>query len=1053
MSSLLAYGQGFLTGDIGAGAGLTEPWAPFFGWGDGGAISLDQQQHGNGSEETPVAAASDFFSLIQEGAPKEEETLASPEISSICSTKKELHWDSPPQSPSTVFFHLPYSVLQIVATGTKASAVVVGIFQDGSACSVEVLLHLPRSLQFDDTFEFRPELLASIDGKVRSTENLDLPEQFQRALGKRPRSFLAHHFSLEKYRGIIFGLWQDEAPGTAEAVFSDSVASLPMLLSNRINARKYEHLGRRFDAILKVIPEAVVFVDDKCAQVVINPAAAALLELPSHGEVDPCKVAHAMRKLTERCSARTDPQHWMRLLSADDELEVEEDWELKNPRRILHVRSYPVSSHAAHGRLWIYEDVTAPRDAEAAIEAANKAKSRFLAMMSHELRTPMTGVLGMLDLLQLTSLVPEQQGLMKIMQESAEGLMDVINNILDFCKIEAGRLILEEIDFSLIDIFKQICELSKKDLAEKGLELRMVPQAGTRNVVRGDPVRLRQLLRNLISNAIKFTDRGRVTVSWRFLDSRFCDATVSETSSAPPKRSDFHDRLMQARQDNCAIKQTVSADGWSVLTVDCSGGCPMPSAEPLSSVPKNRVLEDQSRQKNSASDTVSSGFLPVTKKRPASEAFGMSSPGQSFSSQRSAGVGETHSLTSGLTFDGDRGQTCARVPPSSASEEVGFRPAKFPRKSLGNFESMQAKSSLTRQPQRGVPYVASKGLPQKEWARSEDSAREPCVQSPAHHISSRTREAGEGSLVSAACPSGVETPRRNEGDKSGTKFSLTYPGAGDRREAPAAPRGVQICRVCDGVTYDSEDVGNRSQQDERLWLEVKVTDTGLGMGEEQLQKLFLASQAGSQRRDAAGTGLGLAICKGLLSLIGGKLQLQSKVGEGTIVTVTLPLLLPAEEAVEVLGESADPVQNLAPTQPPVVQKETLETSAVKESTVSVLVAEDNLVNQLLIRKMFRHYGHTVDVVGNGKLAVEAVQKKEFDLVLMDVQMPILDGLSATKAIRALPAPTSSVPIYALSADTPGSGPMEETGLDGYLSKPIAWEKISGLVEKIISSKK
>lgn len=81
-----------------------------------------------------------------------------------------------------------------------------------------------------------------------------------------------------------------------------------MLLSNRINARKYEHLGRRFDAILKVMPEAVVFVDDGCAQVVINPAAAALLELPTHGEVDPSKVAGAMRKLTERCSTRTDPQ-------------------------------------------------------------------------------------------------------------------------------------------------------------------------------------------------------------------------------------------------------------------------------------------------------------------------------------------------------------------------------------------------------------------------------------------------------------------------------------------------------------------------------------------------------------------------------------------------------------------------------------------------------------------------------------------------------------------------------------------------------------------------
>ncbi|KAL2611752.1 hypothetical protein R1flu_023444 [Riccia fluitans] len=1019
MSSLLAYGQGFLTGDIGAGAGLTEPWAQSFGWVDGGSVSTDQEP-GDGSEETP-GAASDFFSLIQEGAPKEEEAPSSPKISSSCPTKRELHWYSPLQSSSTVFFHLPYSVLQIVATGTKADAVMAGVFQDGSACSVEILLHLPRSLKFDESFEFKPELLVSIDGKVKSTENLDLPVEFQRALGKRAKFFLAQQFSLEKYRGIIIGLWHDEVPATAEAVIADSVESLPMLLSNRINARKYEHLGRRFDAILKVMPEAVVFVDDKCAQVVINPAAAALLELPSHGEIDPYLVAQAMKKLTERCSARTDPQHWMKLLSADDELEIEEDWELKNPRRILHVRSYPVSSHAAHGRLWLYEDVTAPRDAEAAIEDANMAKSRFLAMMSHELRTPMTGVLGMLDLLQLTSMVPEQQGLMKIMQESAEGLMDVINNILDFCKIEAGRLTLEEIDFSLSDIFKQICELSKKDLLEKGLELRMVPHLGNKNVVKGDPVRLRQILRILVSNAIKFTDHGSVTVSWCFLDSRFCDATVSETSPSPAKRREYLNRLVQARQDKCAIRQSASADGWSVLTVDYSGGCPMPSVELLSSknprVPVPRALEDHSQQETiSGSDAASSEVLWFKRKRPASEAFGTSDLGQSFSNHRSEAAANTGSLTSCITFCDDTGQTSADVPPYLDFEERGFRPAKFQRPSPENFELLQTNSSLTRsEPQSGVPYEA-------------------------------------------ATSSGLENQTRNRKespDKSGGNSSLTIPSASNRSEAPASSRGMQICRVCDGVIYNSESsekVGNVNRPDEKVWLEVKIKDTGVGMGGEQLQKLFDASQTGSQRRDAAGTGLGLAICKGLLSLIGGKLQFQSKGGEGTVVTVTVPLLLPAEEAVEVLGESMVPVEKPVPTQSPTVRKEIVETSTVEKSQINVLVAEDNIVNQLLIRKMFRHYGHAVDVVGNGKLAVEAVQKKVFDFVLMDVQMPILDGLSATKAIRALPTPTSRVPIYALSADTPGSGPMEETGLDGYLSKPISWEKISGLVEKLRSCK-
>nr|XP_024396407.1 ethylene receptor 2-like [Physcomitrium patens] len=236
-----------------------------------------------------------------------------------------------------------------------------------------------------------------------------------------------------------------------------------MLLATRIEARKYERLGKRFDAILKMMPQAVVFVDDEFGQVLINPAAASLLGLPNHGEVEPSRVAGTMKRLAASSGGqRTDPQKWYKAFTGVEEpQEIEEEWVLK-PRRVLHVRSFPVSSSSAHGRLWLYEDVTTDRDACEAIEAANRAKSQLLAMMSHELRTPMTGVLGMVDLLHLTKLVPQQQELVKIMQELAEGLLQVINNILDFCKMEAGRLFLEEIDFSLSDLIEQVATLHEK---------------------------------------------------------------------------------------------------------------------------------------------------------------------------------------------------------------------------------------------------------------------------------------------------------------------------------------------------------------------------------------------------------------------------------------------------------------------------------------------------------------------------------------------------------------------------------------------------------------
>jgi CheY-like chemotaxis protein len=218
----------------------------------------------------------------------------------------------------------------------------------------------------------------------------------------------------------------------------------------------------------------------------------------------------------------------------------------------------------------------------------------------------------------------------------------------------------------------------------------------------------------------------------------------------------------------------------------------------------------------------------------------------------------------------------------------------------------------------------------------------------------------------------------------------------------------------------------------------------------QLETVFAAAQAGAPRRDASGTGLGLAICKGLLQLMGGRLlPVESDVGKGTVVTFVLPLL-PAEDSSKLFLElSADKPSSAKPPLPPPGACSKEETK-----TISVLVAEDNKVNQLLIRKIFRHYGHDVELVSNGKLAVEAVQRKSYDLVLMDLQMPVLDGLSATRAIRALRLPTAKVPIYALSADAlaPESGPMEETGLDGYLSKPIVWEDMSEVVDKVLASK-
>ncbi len=246
------------------------------------------------------------------------------------------------------------------------------------------------------------------------------------------------------------------------------------------------------------------------------------------------------------------------------------------------------------------------------------------------------------------------------------------------------------------------------------------------------------------------------------------------------------------------------------------------------------------------------------------------------------------------------------------------------------------------------------------------------------------------------------------------------------------------------VSLEIERLNSPGGDAERL--RFAVIDTGIGIADEKRSLIFepFRQANGSTTRTHGGTGLGLSISSRLIDLMGGTLTVESQFGQGS--RFSFELTIPRA------GDDAE-----ASNQPLATHSNTLDSrsdSPASTEHLRILVAEDDLFNQRVVRLMLGGHGHDVMLVGNGRQAVEAMHESLIDLVLMDVQMPELDGLQATAAIRRQEAGTGRhVPIIALTAHAQ----MEDrisclaAGMDGFLTKPIRkeqlWQAINALLAR------
>ena len=212
---------------------------------------------------------------------------------------------------------------------------------------------------------------------------------------------------------------------------------------------------------------------------------------------------------------------------------------------------------------------------------------------------------------------------------------------------------------------------------------------------------------------------------------------------------------------------------------------------------------------------------------------------------------------------------------------------------------------------------------------------------------------------------------------------------------------------------------------------IDISDTGIGISGEQMAGLFTAfSQADrTTTRRFGGTGLGLAISKKLVELMGGEIGVESESGVGTTFHIALPFEI--EDAAEFVSGTVVPP---LPAQP--------------MRLLRILLAEDNRINRMMVQSMLRKSGHEVTVAEDGRQALNAVIAGDFDIVLMDMQMPEMDGEEATSAIRALPPPRNRVPVLALTADVMAEHRDRylRAGVDDLVAKPIDWRILSGAIE-------